>query len=60
MRDLLRGGRTLLVLPDEKKETVTLAHSLRPAFITYVDDGISEVLSVLKKLTKAGGNEAAR
>ena len=60
MRDLLRGGRTLLVLPDGKKETITMAHSLLPAFITYVDDGISEVLSVLKKLTKAGGSEAAR
>lgn len=60
MRDLLRGGRTLIVLPDQEKETVALAHGLLPAFITYVGDGNSEVLSVLRKLTRACGNGAER
>ncbi|MEN6311485.1 MAG: hypothetical protein ABFD80_08110 [Acidobacteriota bacterium] len=52
MRDFLGGVRTLLVLPDEDRETVALAHKIFPAYITYVDDGISEIVSVLKRLTK--------
>ena len=51
MMDLLLGLRILLVLPDEGAETVALAHRLRPAFISYVDDGISEIVAVLKRLT---------
>jgi len=53
VRDLLKGGRTLLVLADQDKETIALAHSLLPAFITYVDDGNSKVLSVMRKLARS-------
>jgi hypothetical protein len=54
LRDRFLEGRTLLVLPDQDEETVALAHSLLPAFITYVDDGNARVLSVIKKLADAG------
>jgi len=59
MRELLRGVRVLLVLPDEDEETITLAHRVRPAYITYIDDGPSGIVSVLKRLAAAAGGSAA-
>jgi hypothetical protein len=55
LRDRLQGGRILLALADQEKETIALAHALLPAYITYLEDGHSKVLSVLRKL--AGVNE---
>ncbi len=54
MSDLLADLRLLLVLPDDRTETVALAHKLRPAYVSYVDDGISEVVAVLGRLTASG------
>lgn len=54
MRDLLAGLRILLVLPDDGAGTVALAHKIRPAYVSYVDDGISEVVAVLGRLTGPG------
>lgn len=50
MRPLLERIRTLLVLPDEDAETVVLAHKLLPAYIAYIGDGITEIVSVLERL----------
>ncbi|HSA95378.1 MAG TPA: hypothetical protein VLJ16_04970 [Acidobacteriota bacterium] len=55
LKDLLKPGRTLLVLADQDAETVALAHSLLPAFIAYIDEGGEEILSVLKKLARTEG-----
>ncbi len=60
MRDYLIGVRTLLVLPDEEPETVALAHRIFPAYIAYVEDGVSEIVSVLKRLAGPGAEAAAR
>jgi hypothetical protein len=64
MRDFLTGVRTLLVLPDQETETIALAHKILPNYITYIDEGVSEVVSVLDWLTRAGadgpGEEARR
>jgi len=54
MSDLLADLRLLLVLPDDRTETVALAHKLRPAYVSYVDDGISEIVAVLGRLTAPG------
>jgi len=59
MRDFLTGVRTLLVLPDQEMDTIALAHKIFPAYITYIDEGLSEVVSVLEWLTRAGGDSAA-
>ncbi len=56
MRDLLSGVRILLVLPDQEKETIALAHKIFPTYITYIDGDIFEIVSVLKHLTEAGRN----
>ena len=58
MKDILRGGRTVLSLADQEAETIALAHDLLPAFIAYVDDGHTEILSVLEKLVRAKGRGA--
>lgn len=54
LSDLLAGLRLLLVLPDDEAMTVALAHKLRPAYVSYVDDGISEIVAVLGRLTAPG------
>jgi hypothetical protein len=59
LQDFLRGVRVLLVLPDQEEDTIALAHRIRPAYITYIDDGISGVVSVLKRLTGTAGDAAA-
>ncbi|HYA48436.1 MAG TPA: hypothetical protein VEG35_01950 [Burkholderiales bacterium] len=59
LRVLLGGGRILLVLPDQEEETIALAHRVRPAYITYVDEGISGVVSVLTRLAGNAGDTAA-
>jgi len=55
MRPLLAGIRTLLVLPDEEAETVVLAHKLLPAYVAYVGDGVSDIVSVLERLARPTG-----
>lgn len=57
MRDLLTGVRVLLILHDQDKETIALAHKLLPAYIAYVDDEIPDIVSVLRRL--AGSHEEA-
>jgi hypothetical protein len=59
LRDVLKDTRTLLVLPDQKEETIVLAHRVLPAYIGYVDSGISDVVSVLRQLVQTFGNGAA-
>lgn len=60
MKDLLLGVRTVLVLPDGEAETVALAQQIRPVSITYVDDGTSTIVSVLKRLSEIGGTSVER
>jgi hypothetical protein len=52
IRDSIRETRFLLVLPDQKKETISLAHRLVPTFISYFDNKNAEVVSVLQRLIK--------
>ncbi len=46
----LRGLRLILVLPDRENETIAMAHSLRPRFVTYSNGNYSELKEVLKKM----------
>ena len=50
IRDLLAGIRLVLVLADDKPETIAMAHKVMPAFVAYTDDGLSEIVSVLERL----------
>ncbi|MDD8015766.1 MAG: hypothetical protein PHX45_08735 [Acidobacteriota bacterium] len=52
MRDFLAGVRTLLVLPDQEKETIALAHMIHPSYITYAEEGLPEIICVLGRLAE--------
>ncbi|MBM4348459.1 MAG: hypothetical protein FJ106_00985 [Deltaproteobacteria bacterium] len=50
IRDLLRDLQIILVIPDQKEETVALAHQLRPRLLTYIDGDLSMITNVLGKM----------
>jgi len=52
LRDFFKDARVLLVLDDQSEETISLAHRVRPTYISYVDNGASGVVAVLKMLLK--------
>jgi hypothetical protein len=56
MKHFLEGVKVLLVLPDQEAETVALAHRILPAYISYLDEGIFEIVPVLKRLTGVRGD----
>jgi hypothetical protein len=50
MSNLFRNTRIILVAPDREKETVALAHRLRPRLLTYIDSDFADVFTVLTKI----------
>lgn len=55
----IRGIRLILILPDREKETISMAHHLRPRFVTYANGDYSELREVLKKMLKSTANGSA-
>ena len=55
-RGLFEGLRILLVLSDDRADMVALAHCLRPAFVTYVEEGAAEVAAVVERLAESPGD----
>jgi len=49
--ELLQDMRTILILPDGSEETVAVAHTMRPRFISYGDRDLHAVTAVLEKMT---------
>ena len=50
IRDLFAGMRLILILPDQRSETLSAGLVFRPRFMTYVDQNLSEVASVVRKM----------
>jgi len=50
LRDLLEGLRVILLLPDREEETISLAHRLRPRFLSNSESDFSDTMSVLQKM----------
>lgn len=50
IQDLLDDVRIILVLPDDKKETVSAGHRLRPRYISYAGGNFEDVAAVLNKM----------
>jgi hypothetical protein len=48
---LLQDMRTILILPDGEEETIAVAHTMRPRFITCGDRDFRDVVAVLEKMT---------
>jgi hypothetical protein len=47
---LFRKVRIILVLPDRKPETIKIGYQLEPRFLSFIDQGLTEVKAVLKKM----------
>ena len=50
IRDLLDDIGIILILPDDKKETISAGHRLRPRYISYADGNFKDVVAVLNKM----------
>ncbi len=50
IRELLQGNCLVLILPDANESNITLAHSLCPCFISYVDSNFEDMGAVLSKM----------
>ena len=50
IKETLRGHDILLILPDERTETVSMGHALYPRFIGYLDGVFGHVTMVLAKM----------
>lgn len=42
--------KTILVLPNDEPETITLGHALRPRYVTFTDRDFHDVVAVLKHI----------
>lgn len=51
IRDQLHDVRLILVLPDAEEGTISLAHRLRPNYLTYVHRDSEELKAVLEKMS---------
>ncbi len=65
IRDLLFGVPLVLILPDNDRDTVADAHSLRPRFLAYTYSDVREICAVLSRMidkagTKYGYRERAK
>ena len=50
VRELLTDMRLLLALADDDPQTLFKAHALAPRFITFLDNGIAPLVSVVKRM----------
>ena len=50
IRDLLDDIGIILILPDDKKETISAGHRLWPRYISYTDSNFKDVAAVLNKM----------
>jgi len=46
----IHNARIIVVVPDRDKDTVSLAHRLRPRLLTYADSDFAEVFAVLNNI----------
>jgi hypothetical protein len=49
-RDELLRLPVILILPDQKNETIANGHSFRPRFLSYMDSDFSDVRDVFQKI----------
>jgi hypothetical protein len=57
LRDLLQGLRIILLIPDRNGETISLAHRLRPRFLSNSENDFSDTFSVLQKMLGCGDDK---
>lgn len=52
IREQLHSVRVILVLPDAEEGTISLAHRLRPNYLTYIHRDTKELMAVLQKMSE--------
>lgn len=50
LRELIRDVRTILVLPDDERETLAIGHRFQPRFLTMPTPDFKDVSRVLGKM----------
>jgi hypothetical protein len=50
--DLLDDRRTVVIVPNWDRHITSMAHMLRPRFLTSIDGNFSEVAAVVKKIIR--------
>ncbi len=50
--ELLQDIKTILILPDRKKDTISRGHKLYPRYVSFADGDFKDIRAVLKKMTK--------
>jgi len=50
LRELIQGVRTIMVLPDDERETVAIGHRFQPRFLTMSTPDFKDVSKVLGKM----------
>ncbi|MDD5169522.1 MAG: hypothetical protein PHN75_11945 [Syntrophales bacterium] len=51
-KDIFGDLKTIVILPDYNPATITMAHRLRPRYVTWADDDFSGLGLILKRLTE--------
>ena len=55
IRELFGIIRIIIILPDREDESVRMGYQLQPRILTYMNEELSEVYSVLRKMLKLSG-----
>ncbi len=58
LNDLLQGLRVILLIPNRDKETIAIAHRLRPRFLSNGESDFSDTMGVLQKMLQCMDNKA--
>ncbi len=57
IKTFLDNIRVILILPDRQKNTLALGHKLKTSFISYVDNDLQGVVSVLEQIQRKTAKE---
>lgn len=49
LSEFLNGIPVFIVLPDQNPDMAALAHRLRPRFLTFTEDSLTDLFSVIRK-----------
>jgi len=58
LRESFRETKILLILQDQDKETISLAHRLFPTYVSYTENNYGRTLSVLQNLMDSHQNRS--
>jgi hypothetical protein len=48
--DLFESKRLILILPDDSKDSISIAHKISPRYFTFVNNTYSDLCAVIKKM----------